>query len=120
MNVIDLGLLALLWMNILILFLPMLLDLIGLNIDLGFDLNLIYLDIDISLILVTKKLVCDNEYFTMNLCVNKKPMVITSIYIINKIRFSERYPLIPCFRLYLLLEPTNIPSLTHLPNHLFQ
>ena len=45
--------------------------LIGLNLGLYLDLNLIYLDLDINLILVLKELVFNNEIFTVNMCLNK-------------------------------------------------
>ena len=53
------------------------------------------------------------------MCVEIK-IVITRRYITNEIRHSETFQGITCFRPYMILEPTQCPSFTNLPNHLFQ
>ena len=49
----------------------MLLEVIDPNIDPDLELNLIYLDLDLNLILFIKEIVYDDKQFTINLCLKK-------------------------------------------------
>ena len=68
---INFGVLTLGPMNTLFVLYSLLFDLFYLNLNLYFYLNLIYLELDLSFILVLKELVYDNEKFTISLCVKK-------------------------------------------------